>query len=65
MNKTREEAINLGKGKASKLIRKSKREKGKGKPVLLKSLERRKPKEGHPHRADQRRDGFSEEEGRA
>lgn len=39
MNKTREEAINLGKGKASKLIRKSKRGKGKGKPVLLKSLE--------------------------
>lgn len=47
MNKTREEAIKLEKGKANKLIRKRKRGKGKGKPVLLKSMGKEKTK-GRP-----------------
>lgn len=42
MNKTREEAIKLEKGKANKLIRKSKRGKGKGKPVLPRSIGKEK-----------------------
>lgn len=44
MNETREEAIKLEKGKANKLIKKSKKGKEKGKPVLIKSIGKEKTK---------------------
>lgn len=44
MNETREEAIKLEKGKANKLIKKSKKGKEKGKPVLIKSVGKEKIK---------------------
>lgn len=59
MNKTREEAIKLEKGKANKLIKKSKKEKEKGKPVLIKSIGKEKTK-GRPS-SQGRSDGFLKE----